>query len=169
VSAAFRIEALAKHDRNNFDCGNLSLNDYFQHRVSQDQRRRFTACFVAVEHSTDRVAGYYTLAAGGVACTDLREELSRKLPRYPSVPVVRLGRLAIDRNHQGQRLGGALLIDALKRAAGSEIAAYAMVVDAIDEQAVAFYEHYGFQRFESSQMMLFMPFSDALKHVLRTE
>lgn len=166
MSARFRIEPLAKHDRGHFDCGQPPLNEYFQKRVGQDTRRRFTACFVAVEIESQRVAGYYTLAAGSVVIKDLPAELTRKLPRYPSVPIVRLGRLAVDLQFQGQRLGGVLLIDGLKKALQSEIAAYAMVVDAKDENAVRFYQHYGFQPLQSDGMTLFLPLGDAIKILL---
>jgi hypothetical protein len=76
--------------------------------------------------------------------TDLAENLAKKLPRYPNVPAVRMGRLAVDQSFKGKGLGAALLADALRRAATAEIAAYAFVVDAKDESAAEFYTHHGF-------------------------
>lgn len=154
----------AGHDRTKFTCGVHALDRYFQEQVSQDERRRVTACFVAVDPQGS-VLGYYTLASASVALDDLPSPLAGKLPRYPTVPVVRLGRLAIARDAQGGGLGGALLADALVRVAQSEIGAYAMVVDAKDEQAVAFYRHHGFLPLASSPLQLFLPLASVAKLV----
>ena len=81
---------------------------------------------------------------------------------YPTVPAVRMGRLAVDQAFQGQGLGGALLADALTRAARSEIAAFALVVDAKDEAATAFYRHHGFISLPYSPQTLFLPLATAL-------
>jgi ribosomal protein S18 acetylase RimI-like enzyme len=158
MTGPFRIEILeAKHDRKGFNCGVEALDRYFRERVTQDVRRRATACYVAVDAAANRVAGYYTLAAGGVALTDLPDSMVHRLPRYPSVPVAWLGRLAVDREYQGRRLGGALLWDARLRAVRSEIAVFALVVDAKDERAEAFYRHHGFAAFGSLPRQLILP------------
>src|SRR6185436_20911918 len=117
---------------------------YFREQVTQDVRRRATACYVALDVATAKVAGYYTLAAASVALTDLPEPLTKRLPRYPAVPVARLGRLAVDQAYRGRQIGAGLLWDAAQRAARSEIAVFALVVDAKDESAVRFYRHHGF-------------------------
>lgn len=148
MTAAFRLEVLAaNHDRDGFTCGVDALDVYFARQATQDVRRRASACYVAVQATTNQVAGYYTLAAGGVPLTDLPEALVKRLPRYPSVPVARVGRLAIDKTFQGMKLGGALLADAALRSRRSEVAVFALVVDAKDEAAEAFYRHHGFERF----------------------
>ncbi|WP_432741762.1 GNAT family N-acetyltransferase [Methylobacter sp. G7] len=145
MTGRFRIEVLnAQHDREKFSCGVEALDRYLLERVTQDVRRRATACYLALETDTDRVAGYYTLAAGGVPLTDMPEDIIKRLPRYPSVPVAKLGRLAVDADFQGQRLGGALLWDAVMRTLRSEMAVFAVVVDAKNEHAEAFYRHHGF-------------------------
>ena len=162
--APFRIEPLAKgHNRSGFDCGSLPLNQYFLRQVGQDTRRRVAVCFVAVDTATDRVAGFYTLAAGSIMLSDLPQSIARKLPRYPSVPIVRIGRLAVDVNHQGRQLGAALLFDAVKRSIAADIAAFAIVVDAKDENAVRFYEKHGFVKLTSNGDSLFLPLGDAMK------
>lgn len=160
---SFRLELLAKHNRSTFDCGVGELNDYFRTQVSQDVKRRYTTCFVAVDKQDDRIAGYYTLAMSSVELTDLPETIVKKLPRYPQVPVARLGRLAVDVNYKGQQLGGSLLADAIYRTAQSEIAAYAIVVDAKDDNAVRFYEHFGFLKLGRNPRTLFLPLSAAIK------
>ena len=104
--AEFIIEALGPgHDRSGFSCGIEALDRYFREQVTQDMRRRATACYVAREAAGSKVAGYYTLAAGGVPLAELPAALAKKLPRYPSVPVARLGRLAVDRAYRGRKLG----------------------------------------------------------------
>jgi ribosomal protein S18 acetylase RimI-like enzyme len=147
VTATFRLDLLGPgHAREAFAFGVQALDIYFARQASQDVRRRTSTCFVAVEASTGKVAGYYTLAAGGVPLTDLPESLTKRLPRYPSVPVARVGRLAVDKAFHGQKLGGALLADAAIRAKRSEVAVFALVVDANDDAAEAFYLHHGFER-----------------------
>ena len=155
------IEVLdQKHDRTSFCCGVEALDRYFRQQVTQDIKRRATACYVALDSSNNKIVGYYTLAAGGVALTDIPEALAKKLPRYPSVPVARLGRLAVEQSYRGQKLGGVLLWDAIGRALRSEIAVYAIVVDAKDEQAEAFYLHYHFVKFGSLPKQLMLPLAN---------
>lgn len=106
------------------------------------------------------IAGYYTLAAGGIPLTDLPESLTKRLPRYPSVPVARVGRLAVALAWQGQQIGAALLADAALRALRSELAAFALVVvDAKDEAAAAFYRHHGFEAYGGEPGQLIVPLS----------
>lgn len=161
--AKFHVFPLeAAHDRAAFSSGAEPLDRYFQQQVTQDVRRRVTACFVALT-SERRIAGYYTLAAASMLLADLPSDIGKKLPRYPSVPTVRMGRLAVDQNFKGQGLGGALLADAMSRTASSEIAAYALVVDAKDEGAAAFYRHHGFVPLPNSPLTLFLPLATASK------
>ena len=153
----FRIEPLDPAlDRSAFSCGSVPLNRYFHSQVTQDIRRRVTACFVATtaEH---KIAGYYTLASSSVLINKLPSKLARKLPRYPLVPAIRMGRLAVDRGFRGLGLGAAMLADALMRAQQSEIAAYALVADAKDKNAAAFYRHHGFQNLDEKDLTLFLP------------
>jgi len=143
-------------DRSGFGCGVEPLDRYFRTQASQDIKRRVTACFTALD-AGGRVAGYYTLASASILLTDLAENLAKKLPRYPNVPAVRMGRLAVDRNFKGKGLGAALLADALRRAVTAEIAAYAFVVDAKDEGAAAFYSHHGFLATADNPLFLYLP------------
>jgi len=162
VSFEYRIERLGKQDRSTFDCGNPALSSYLKRQAGQDERRRVAACYLLIEQTSGEIAGYYTLSAGSVLLTDLPKSTTKKLPRYPSVPVARIGRLAVDVHFQGKKLGGVLLFDAIKRAAASEMGVHAIVVDATDDQAVAFYEHHGFTAFESAPQTLYLAISTAL-------
>lgn len=153
----FRVIPLdAAHNRAEFSSGSEPLDRYFRQQVMQDIHRRVTACFVAITRK-HRIVGYYTLAAASMHLADLPPSIGKKLSRYPSVPAVRMGRLAIDQDFKRQGLGGALLADALSRASDSEIAAYALVVDAKDEGAAAFYRHHGFTPLPNLQLTLFLP------------
>ncbi|MFN7353349.1 MAG: GNAT family N-acetyltransferase [Burkholderiales bacterium] len=157
--APFSLALLdATHDRTTFRSDSEPLNRYLRAQVTQDIRRRVAACFVAITDE-QRIAGYYTLASASILLVDLPTNMSKKLPRYPTVPAVRMGRLAVDRAFKGQGLGGALLADALDRAARSEIAAFALFVDAKDKVATNFYQHHGFIALPNSPRSLFLPLS----------
>lgn len=154
----FHIEPLAsKHERGGFTCAVLALDRYFATQAGQDAQRGFATVFVAVQAGTDRICGYYTLSMAGVAVDLLPDALKRKMPRYPSVPAVRLGRLAVATDMKGQGLGKFLMVDAMTRAMTSEIAWAAFVVDAKDVAARTFYAQYGFLDLADDPMHLFLP------------
>jgi len=144
-----------------FQSDSQALNRYLREQASQDIRRRVAACFVALAEG-QRIAGYYTLASASLLLADLPASTGKKLPRYPTVPAVRMGRLAVDRAFKGKGLGGALLADALDRSARSEIAAFALMVDAKDDAAAAFYRHHGFLALPDSPFTLFLPLASVL-------
>ena len=165
-SAPFRLAQLdTAHERAAFNSGSEPLDRYLREQVTQDIRRRVAACFVALVDG-QRIAGYYTLASASLLLADLPASIGKKLPRYPSVPAVRMGRLAVDQAFKGQGLGGALLADALDRAVRSEIAAYALMVDAKDEAAAAFYRHHGFIALPDSPRTLFLPLATVLSPLI---
>lgn len=154
------VEPLSRqHDRTAFHCGAEALDLYLKQQARQDADKRVAAPFVAVRLPDTVVLGYYTLSASVLTLTDLPDELARKLPRYPQLPVTLLGRLAVDQSTKGQGLGEHLLLDALHRslAHADQIAALAVVVDAKDESAAAFYRHYGFIPLQTQPSRLFVP------------
>ncbi len=160
MTPPFRIELLTnEHNRAAFSCGVEVLDCYLREQASQDMRRRAASCYVAVDSVTSALAGYYTISAAGTPLTDLPEHLVKKLPRYPSVPVALLGRLAVDTTFQGKNIGAALLGNAIQRALRSEIAVAALVVIAKDEQAEAFYRHHNFLNFGSLPRQLILHLS----------
>ncbi len=154
------IEPLGnRHDRSAFSCGVAELDDYLKRRARQDRDRRVAAVFVMVGDDPTTIRGYYTLSSFSIDLSGLPSEAARRLPRYPDVPAILIGRLAIANQHQGAGLGELLLFDALKRICehAGEIAAFAVVVNAIDDRAMAFYERYGFIRFAAKSNRLFLP------------
>ena len=158
---AWSVEPIWKaHDHPSLSCGSEVLDRYLREQASQDARRRVVAPFVLV-HESDRktIIGYYTLSAFGIDLHNLPDNVVKKLPSYPVVPVTLLGRLAVDQHFRGQGAGEFLLVDALLRAytQSSQIAAAAVVVDAIDEHAVRFYRHFGFTPFPDAPTRLFLP------------
>ena len=159
-TTSYLIEPLGKHhDRTHFSCGNEELDRYLKNQAGQDARRKVAAPFVLVEEGGNAVWGYYTLSAFGIELHDLPDEITRKLPRYPVVPATLIGRLALDTRLRGQRLGEFLLMDALQRAfnQSDQIAAVAVVVDAIDDAARRFYLHFDFLLFPERRDRLFLP------------
>jgi len=167
VTQRFRIEALSSaHDRAGFSSGVEPLDRYLRELATQDIKRRVSNCFVALDDD-DVIAGYYTFAATSMPLTELSPEETRRLPRYALLPAGLIGRLAVDQRFQGQRLGGALIMDAARRAARGDPAIFALIVDAKDDAAVAFYEHLQFRRFASKPMTLFLPLATALQALNR--
>lgn len=162
ASFPYRTESLgAHHDRVAFSSGVEALDRYFRTQAGQDVRRRLASCFVLVEEDGRRVAGYYTLSASSIMLSDLPAEIATKLPRYPGVPATLMGRLAVRSDLRGRRLGEVLLMDALARCLRADIASYALVVDAKDEQAAAFYARYEFRPLAGGTRRLFLSMSKA--------
>ena len=158
-----RVEALGPgHRRNSFASGVEPLDRYFRTQASQDARRHIAAPFVLVLPD-DTVAGYYTLSSTAMKLAELPADIARRLPRYPLVPATLLGRLAVDKRYQGQGYGRFLLADALYRALRSEIASFAVIVEAKDDAAWRFYEREGFLPFPEMAKKLFRPMADIEK------
>lgn len=147
------------HNRTGFHCGVPSLDNYIQKQARQDIKRHISRVFVATTVSQpNTIVGYYTLSTLSVELSQLPANLAHKLPRHP-VPAALLGRLAVNKAAQRHGVGKMLLVDAITRtlAISDEIAIYAMVVDAIDQQAQAFYQQFGFSPLSSNARRLFLP------------
>lgn len=166
--ADWAIEPFAKHhDRALFCCGQPLLDDFIRSRVRQYEKRRLGKTFVAVPAGKTRVNGYYTLAAGAVMFDQLPAKAVQKLPAHP-VPVVLLARLAVDVTAQGNRLGEALLLDALQRSLNlsAGLGIHAVEVHAINDAAAAFYRKYGFTPLLDSPRHMYLPVT-TIDQVLR--
>jgi GNAT superfamily N-acetyltransferase len=159
-----RIEPLGKrHDRATFASGQPDLDDWFRRRAGQDESRNIARVFVAIDDELG-IVGFYSLSTYTLALGHLPEDLARKLPRYDAIPAARIGRLARDERVRGQRVGELLLADALRRilSAARAVAVFAVVVNAKDDTAAAFYRRFGFQPFPLHPRRLFLLTSTAL-------
>lgn len=153
-----------KHNRKDFDCGVEILNNYLRRFASQDVKRKVAAVFVlALVADPKRVVGFYTLCATSVELSGLPEETIKRLPRYPQVPGILIGRSARDVAHPG--IGRLLIADALSRCVRSadEIAAAIVVVDAKDKAASEFYSRFGFLSLPKVKSRRFLPMETAKK------
>ena len=163
-----RVEALTSdHDRSRFESGAEELDRYIRMQAGQDARKNIAAPFVLILPD-GTIGGYYTLSSASVQLAELPALTVRKLPRYPLIPAILLGRLAIDHRQQGKGYGRFLLADALYRVSRSEIASFAVIVDAKDERARGFYKRESFLALPEQPMKLFRPLAD-IRRLFRGE
>lgn len=149
----------AVHDRAGFNCNIEALDKYIHKQAGQDIKRRISRIFVAsLPDSPKVIEGYYSLSTLSIKLSQLPEKLARKLPKHP-VPAALIGRLAVSKNAQGYGIGKMLLADAIKRtlSVSDQIAIYAMIVDAIDNNSKGFYERFGFASLSDNSSKLFLP------------
>jgi predicted GNAT family N-acyltransferase len=162
------IEPLGKHDRTAFSCGVVALDDWFHLRAGQDEKRNVARVFVAIDDERG-IVGFYSLSSFTLAIANLPPEQAKYLPRYDAIPAALIGRPARDARVRGERVGDLLLADAVRRVieAARSLAVFAIVVEAIDEKAAAFYRDFGFAPFPSRPLRLFMPVSEAAEALSR--
>ena len=168
-SATWSVEPFDKrqHVRSGFDCGVPVLNDWLSTQVSQYEKKDLARTYVLVEAGQNSVRGYYALSNHTVVHEALPRDQAKGLPQI-DLPVVLIGKLAVDRTLHGQGLGEFLLIDALQRASylATKIGISAVEVDAIDENAKRFYQRYGFLTLSDDPRHLILPMSVIRKLVL---
>ena len=157
------------HVKGGFDCGVAELNQYLFRQAGQDVRKYYAVLFVAVESSTNKIVGYYTLANTSVNLEDVPPALRKKLPKYAEVPAIRLGRLAVDITAQGQGIGAQLLADAAIRSVLNVSAWVFMTVDAKDNKACAFYKKFGFESLLDDERHLYISRQDLEANFLRSK
>lgn len=154
-----------QYQRDNFNCGNVILNDYLKKYARQNHNKGIAKTFVAIPSSGNlKIHGYYTVSASVIEYESLPESYQRGVPAYP-IPAMLIGKLAVDNSVKGQGLGSELLVDALYRAvrASQEIGIFAVRVDAIDLQAKNFYLKYEFIPFQDSELSLFLPIATIIR------
>jgi len=147
---------LADHqDLDQFSCGETSLDNWLKKRARSNERSRASRTYVLCEDK--RVIGYYALSSGSIAHKLVPSKIKRNMP--DPIPVVVMGRLAIDQEYQGKKLGDALLRDAILRIlqAAEVIGAKALLVHAISEEAKKFYLDRSFIISPSEPMTLVLP------------
>lgn len=156
---------LAKgHDRTTFDCGQVVLNEWFRDRAGQFDRRDLSRTFVATRENESTVLGYYAISSHRIVYEAVPKAEAKGLPNL-DIPVVLIGRLAVDRSVQGQGLGALLLVDALRRSAdiSLQLGIRAVEVDALDDRARNFYVKFGFRPLLDDPHHLFMPMHEIRK------
>jgi GNAT superfamily N-acetyltransferase len=161
VLTDWQIELLrSDHVRSEFSCGVPSLDNFLRQLATQYAKRNLGKTYVATQPGSRTVDGYYTILASSVPFESLPDELSRKLPFHP-VPVVKIGRLAVSDECQGNLLGEKLLLDSLQRTVliSLGIGIYAVQVHAINDGAASFYRKYGFAPIYDQPHHLFLPLS----------
>lgn len=134
------------HSREDFSCGKEMLDNYIHKQAKQDVKRKVSACFILSDDEI-KIKGYYTLSNTSINRDLLPASVIKKLPpSYINLPATLLGRLAVDSSFKGQGIGTMILMDALKRSYDNltTMASMAVIVDPLDEAAVAFYHHFGF-------------------------
>ena len=150
------IDALSRrHDKNDFDCGEPELNSFLQKLARQQAEKDFNRTYVVCGTDEDKILGFYAISFGSMNFENWPDRAS--LPRYP-VPVVRIGRLAVDLRVQGRGVGTALVRHAmqLSESTAEKIGLYAVVVDAKHDAAANFYKRYGFACFPDRPLELFL-------------
>jgi ribosomal protein S18 acetylase RimI-like enzyme len=144
-------------ERKTFDCGVPALNRYLKEQANQDIRNHYTVMFVALEEQTRKIIGFYTLSNAGVALDAIPAEMKAKLPKYPEVPAIRIGRLAVDKSVRRHKLGSELLANAINKSMSNVTTGWAMmIVDAKNEQSAVFYKKFGFMEFYDDILHLFI-------------
>lgn len=132
-----------RHIVNDFSCGESTLDNWLKRKALTNQGTGASRTFV-VSEADNRVLGYYALAAGSVVRADATGRIRRNMP--DPIPILVLGRLAVDRSVQGAKVGSSLLKDAVIRATlvSENIEARALLVHALDEKVKDFYLKHGF-------------------------
>ncbi|MBN6741280.1 GNAT family N-acetyltransferase [Acidithiobacillus sp. MC6.1] len=159
---ADRITLLGQQSgRAHFDCGNHALNDFLQRHAGQQQRRGLGKTYVAQRDDLPDILGFVTVSVGQVATEALPSP--PRLPQYP-VPILRIGRLAVDRRYQGHGIGQNLLAFALHLAVefSERVGLYAVVVDAKHDSAARFYQRLGFTATLDDPLCLYVPVSQLI-------
>jgi GNAT superfamily N-acetyltransferase len=147
------------HSLDGFECGESSLDDWLKRRALKNQSSGASRCFVVCDRNV--VIGFYSLSAGAIHHEAAPKAMRRNMP--DPLPVLLLGRLAIDRRHQNQGLGRALLRDAMLRAVhiGRDAGVFAILVHALSEPAKRFYLSRGFVDSPLQPMTLLMTLATA--------
>lgn len=153
-----RLDA-ALHEVAKFDCGITALNDYLIKFATQHRRRGISQTYVLADSLLPTVVlGYYTLSPAQIDVDEISHKDRKRLPRYP-IPCIRMGRLACRKDQQGKGIGRLLIGCAVGRCliAREEVASFALIVDAKDDTAKAFYQHYGFVPCLDRRLTLYLP------------
>ncbi|SDT07224.1 GNAT family N-acetyltransferase [Microterricola viridarii] len=148
-------------DYSSFDCGELTLDEWVRTRALKNEKTGASRTFVSIEAASGRVAGYYCLSASSLGHEEATSSLRRNMPS--PIPVILIGRLAVDAEFRGLGLGVSLLQDAILKGieASRIVGARALVVHAISASAEQFYLKFGFTLVPDSARVMFVTVADA--------
>ena len=165
ISAPCPIEKFHRVDE--FDCGSDNLNNWLQRRAMKNENNGASRTFVVCENKF--VIGYYALAVGAIACVDSTTKIRRNMP--DPIPVMILGRLAVDTNWQGKGLGIGMLKDAIQRTVvvAEQAGIRALLVHALSDDARKFYLHWGFQPSPTNDMTLLITIDEIRRALIKRE
>lgn len=151
------------HDSSTFYCGQDTLNNWLKNTALKNEKNGGSRTFVVREGK--KVIAYYTLAAGSVSYSEVPGKVRRNMPE--PIPVMMLGRLAVDKSHQSKGIGKALLRDAMLRviAISKQAGVKAMMLHALTEEIKRFYLRQGFIASPTNEMTLMIPTKEAIAHL----
>ena len=146
-----------RHNRGEFSCGKPSLDSYFHTHAKQHAKKGISRTVVACPLASDKVLGFYSMAASSVSLVDFPKAWAKRLPKHP-IPSILLARLAVDRSSQGLGIGSQLLMEALRKSLeiSMVIGVYGVHVHALDDDAAGFYSNYGFVALENQHRHMFL-------------
>lgn len=162
----YSIEKLSRnYHKTAFNSGIQPLDNYLAQQAGQDMKRQVAVTYVLCEPPSTEIMGYHTLSATSIELKNLSAPEIKSLPRYPLLPATLIGRLAVDEKHQGKGIGQLLLLHALKVSFrnSEQIVSLAVIVDAKNDKAVQFYQHFGFFQFSNTPNKLYLPMSTIRK------
>lgn len=153
---ARQIDEMHQYSCDIFSCGYEALDTYLRRYAKKNHKKGIGKTFVLADG--ELIVGFYTVSMSSIDFQNVPLSFRSGIPKYP-IPVAIIGRLAVDLNYQGKKLGGILLINALKRIfeASKSVAAYAVIVDAKDKKSTGFYERYGFVSYKENPLSLYLP------------
>jgi len=165
------MKIVSIQDKNNcssfklFDCGIRELNEFLFRFANQNDKKGIGKTFLAIDG--DEVVGYFTLATAEVIFDNIPDQCTFSLPKYP-IPVIRIARLAVNKNHQNNGVGKFLLKEALLKIsiASQSVGIYAIIVDA-KESSVEFYKKFGFIPLKNNKKTLFIVFETIKKALIK--
>ena len=147
------------HDRASFRCGNVSLDNFIHNLASQFERKNLGRTYILVEQGEGKIKGYFTIAGGAIPFENVPPARKKKVSPHLPVPVILLGKLAVDLTEQGKGYGSTLIGEVSRMAVNisQRVGIHAILASAIDDAASAFYKHQGFIPLIDQNNHLYLP------------
>ena len=156
---------MKRHNRGDFSCGKKTLDDYLQRHASQDMKRNLAAVFILEDESANDIAGFFTLSSLSIEAGDLTKLSAKGLPASRPIPCTLLGQFAIHEKWKGNGLGNWLLGHVLHSVTNQaeKVGSFALIVDAVDDEAYAYWQYCGFIPFPHTPNRFFLPMNTIQK------